>query len=81
MALDAFAGCGGNAVALARTCRQVVAVDIDALNVQAVQHNAGVYGVNRRVHALCGDFFKVAPRLQVSLVLTGPSSLRCRLRE
>ena len=65
VALDAFAGCGGNTLALAQTCRQVLAVDIDEQNARAVLHNAGVYGVAGRVHAICGDFFAIVQHLQV----------------
>ena len=65
VAVDAFAGCGGNTVALAATCHHVVAVDCDEQNAGVVWHNAGVYGVADRVQVICGDFFAVAPHLQV----------------
>ena len=82
VALDAFAGCGGNTVALAQTCRHVVAVDIDEQNARTVQHNAGVYGLGHVVQVICGDFFSVAPRLQVGV--NGPlgcMAMTCFVRE
>ena len=67
VALDAFAGCGGNTVALAQTCRWVIAVDIDEQNTRTVQHNAAVYSLGHIVQVICGDFFSVALRLEVGV--------------
>ena len=65
IAVDAFAGWGGNTVALASTCQHVIAVDCSEQNAGVVWHNAGVYGVSERVHVVCSDFFAVAPHLHV----------------
>ena len=68
VAVDGFAGCGGNIVALARAgCSHVVAVDICQPRLDLTRHNAAVYGVEDRVHTICNDFFIVAPTLDVRL--------------
>jgi tRNA/tmRNA/rRNA uracil-C5-methylase (TrmA/RlmC/RlmD family) len=65
VAVDGFAGVGGNAIQLAFTCGHVVAVEIDPDRADLIRHNAGVYGVADSVQVLCDDFFAVAPTLQV----------------
>lgn len=62
-----MAGCGGNVVAFARhqRCQQVVAVDVNEDRLAACTHNAAIYGVADKVKTVCGDFFDIAPSLQV----------------
>jgi trimethylguanosine synthase len=43
--LDAFCGCGGNAIALARKNVRVIAVDNDLTRLRMAANNASVYGV------------------------------------
>ena len=65
--MDAFAGCGGNTVAMAGVCDHVIAVDNNEQNAGVVWHNAHAYGVADHVTVVCGDFFAVAPNLQVCI--------------
>eukprot|EP01090_Pellita_catalonica_P022002 TRINITY_DN8397_c0_g1_i1.p1 TRINITY_DN8397_c0_g1~~TRINITY_DN8397_c0_g1_i1.p1 ORF type:complete len:240 (-),score=33.54 TRINITY_DN8397_c0_g1_i1:84-803(-) len=41
--LDAFCGCGGNAIQFSFTSSQVIAGDIDPVKVSMAQHNARIY--------------------------------------
>ena len=43
--VDAFAGCGGNAIQFALTSHFVIAIDIDPVKIDAARHNACIYGV------------------------------------
>jgi trimethylguanosine synthase len=52
---DAFSGCGGNALALAKHCDYVVSCDIDPVKVACAKHNAKVYGVCHKIEFLVGD--------------------------
>ena len=44
---------------------QVLAVEWSEERTRLVSHNAGVYGVGHKLLPVCGDFFAVAPLLQV----------------
>jgi len=52
---DAFSGCGGNAIALAKHCDFVVSCDIDPIKVACAKHNAEVYGISHKVDFFVGD--------------------------
>ena len=52
---DAFSGCGGNALALAKHCDFVASCDIDAVKVACARHNAEVYGVSHKIDFFVGD--------------------------
>lgn len=77
--LDAFVGCGGNAVHLARVCRSVCCIDIDAAKLSALQNNARVYGVADSIHVHQGDFFHVADQL-VRDMSWEPAALQAKIR-
>jgi trimethylguanosine synthase len=53
--LDAFAGCGGNAIQFAYTCERVIAVEIDPSRLAMARNNAEVYGVADRIEFILGD--------------------------
>jgi trimethylguanosine synthase len=53
--LDAFCGCGGNAIAFARSGLFVLSIDIDPAKVRCARHNAQVYGVEDRIEFIVGD--------------------------
>jgi trimethylguanosine synthase len=53
--LDAFAGCGGNAIQFAFTCERVIAVEIDPGRLAIARNNAEVYGVADRIEFILGD--------------------------
>mmetsp|Transcript_7108 Transcript_7108/g.20055 ORF Transcript_7108/g.20055 Transcript_7108/m.20055 type:complete len:555 (-) Transcript_7108:55-1719(-) len=64
VAVDAFAGAGGNAIALGGTCKHVIAIDSCAERVELAKRNATVYNVSGVVDFICGDFFRLAPHLR-----------------
>lgn len=55
--LDLFCGCGGDAIAAARSdgIHHVIAVERDPIRLAAAAHNAVVYGVGSRLTFLLGD--------------------------
>ena len=69
MLIDGFCGVGGNAVHFARSCRKVLAIDIDPEKIRMARHNAAIYGVLDRIEFVVGDFMQLAPSLKVLLLL------------
>ncbi|KAI0741312.1 S-adenosyl-L-methionine-dependent methyltransferase [Daedaleopsis nitida] len=61
--LDAFCGVGGNAIAFAKTCERVIALDISPLRLALARHNAALYGVQDRIEFILCDFFSFARTL------------------
>ena len=61
--LDGFCGAGGNAIALARICRRVIAVDVDASKLALARHNASLCGVLSKIRFVQGEFTQVASQL------------------
>ncbi|XP_054728542.1 trimethylguanosine synthase [Anastrepha obliqua] len=57
--IDAFCGCGGNAIQFARTCKRVVAIDIDPIKISMAKHNATIYGVADKIDFIVGDFLQI----------------------
>ena len=59
--VDAFGGCGGSAIALARTGRwdHVYGIERDAATLLCAQHNAHVYGVQELITWVHGDCFEI----------------------
>ncbi|KAK4318478.1 hypothetical protein Pmani_010520 [Petrolisthes manimaculis] len=70
--VDAFCGAGGNAIQLARTCSQVIAIDIDPMKIALARHNAEIYKVSHKIQFLIGDFFQLAPSLKADTLLLSP---------
>ncbi|BFF89283.1 trimethylguanosine synthase [Drosophila madeirensis] len=72
--LDAFCGCGGNAIQFALTCARVVAVDIDAEKLAMAKHNARIYGVADKIEFIHADFlqFAVSTNLRPDVVFFSP---------
>ncbi|KAG2220654.1 hypothetical protein INT45_008197 [Circinella minor] len=70
--IDAFTGCGGNAIQFALTCERVIAIDIDPVKLHCARHNAKVYGVEDRIEFIQGDFFKLAPTLKADVIFLSP---------
>ncbi|KAH9893156.1 S-adenosyl-L-methionine-dependent methyltransferase [Cubamyces lactineus] len=62
--LDAFCGVGGNAIAFARTCERVIALDISPVRLALARHNAAIYGVQDRIEFILADFLSFARALQ-----------------
>ncbi|KAH9926931.1 RNA cap guanine-N2 methyltransferase-domain-containing protein [Fomitopsis serialis] len=61
--LDAFCGVGGNAIAFAKTCERVIALDISPVRLALARHNAEIYGVADRIEFILADFFSFARTL------------------
>ncbi|XP_049861120.1 trimethylguanosine synthase-like isoform X1 [Schistocerca gregaria] len=71
--VDAFCGCGGNAIQFAFFCERVIAIDIDPEKVAIAKHNAGIYGVADRIEFLVGDYLNLAPSLRdIDVVFLSP---------
>ena len=64
--VDAMCGAGGNAIAFAKVCDSVIAVDIDRGKVEMARHNAKIYGVEDRIQFVVADFFEIAASLRAS---------------
>lgn len=62
--IDAFAGVGGNAIALARSGRweRVFAIEKDLKTLECAKHNAEIYGVANKIFWLNGDCFEAISR-------------------
>ncbi|KAI9472002.1 MAG: S-adenosyl-L-methionine-dependent methyltransferase [Benjaminiella poitrasii] len=70
--VDAFCGCGGNAIQFAFTCERVIAIDLDPVKLHCARENAKIYGVADRIEFIQGDFFDLAPRLKADVVFLSP---------
>ncbi|KAM8701938.1 hypothetical protein ACLKA7_007975 [Drosophila subpalustris] len=72
--VDAFCGCGGNAIQFANTCGRVIAIDIDANKLAMAKHNAAIYGVAHKIEFIHADFMQFAnsTRLRPNVVFLSP---------
>ncbi|XP_034475592.1 uncharacterized protein LOC117782673 [Drosophila innubila] len=72
--VDAFCGCGGNAIQFANTCERVIAIDIDANKLAMAKHNATIYGVAHKIEFIHADFMQFAnsTRLRPNVVFLSP---------
>ena len=60
--IDAFCGCGGNAIAFARRGASVVAIERDRVRLALARRNARALGVEARIDFLCGDAHELLGR-------------------
>jgi len=74
--LDAFCGVGGNAIAFARTCERVIALDTSPTRLALARHNAALHGVAARIEFVLGDFRTFAARMLQATTCTAPSTAR-----
>ncbi|KAI0078728.1 S-adenosyl-L-methionine-dependent methyltransferase [Panus rudis PR-1116 ss-1] len=58
--LDAFCGVGGNAIAFAKTCERVIALDTSPVRLALARHNAVIYGVEDRIEFILADYISFA---------------------
>ncbi|KIJ38475.1 hypothetical protein M422DRAFT_50002 [Sphaerobolus stellatus SS14] len=58
--LDAFCGVGGNAIAFAKTCERVIAIDTSETRLRLARHNAAIYGVEDRIEFILADYTSFA---------------------
>ncbi|KIM39551.1 hypothetical protein M413DRAFT_447032 [Hebeloma cylindrosporum] len=54
--VDAFCGVGGNAIAFAKTCQRVIALDTSPTRLALARHNAQIYGVADRIEFILADY-------------------------
>ncbi|KAF9458898.1 RNA cap guanine-N2 methyltransferase-domain-containing protein [Collybia nuda] len=69
--LDAFCGVGGNAIAFAKTCQRVIALDTSPTRLSLARHNAQIYGVADRIEFVLSDYISFA-KSYLSLPSSGP---------
>ncbi|KAF9485512.1 S-adenosyl-L-methionine-dependent methyltransferase [Pholiota conissans] len=65
--LDAFCGVGGNAIAFAKTCQRVIALDVSPTRLALARHNAQIYGVADRIEFILADYISFAKSYQSRL--------------
>ena len=71
--VDAFAGCGANAIQLAFTCHHVIAIDLNRASLECARRNAAIYGVADRIEFLHGDALQLIPKLRgVDVIFLSP---------
>jgi trimethylguanosine synthase len=70
--VDALCGAGGMAIALARSGKQVTAIELNPARLQMARHNAGVFGVEERITFIHGDAREVLPTLKADAVFLAP---------
>ncbi|KAF8346512.1 Tgs1 protein [Amanita rubescens] len=58
--IDAFCGVGGNAIAFAKTCQRVIAIDNNPTRLALARHNAQIYGVADQIEFILADFISFA---------------------
>ncbi|KAJ7493395.1 Tgs1 protein [Mycena galericulata] len=72
--LDAFCGVGGNAIAFAKTCERVIALDISPTRLALARHNAQIYGVADRIEFILTDYISFA-NSYLSIRTTAPRKI------
>jgi trimethylguanosine synthase len=70
--IDAFCGVGGNAIQFAKTCKRVIAIDIDPIRLDCARHNAAIYGVDDKIEFILGDFTVLKDTLKADAVFLSP---------
>lgn len=71
-ALDAFAGIGGSAIALARTGKRVLSLDLNPTRLRMARNNARVYEVESRILFARADTRQLLGRVEVDAVYLDP---------
>lgn len=59
-------GAGGNAIQFALTCQKVIAIDIDPKKIEMAKNNAKIYGVEKKIEFIVGDFLNIAHTIKVT---------------
>ncbi|KAJ8519169.1 hypothetical protein ON010_g18105 [Phytophthora cinnamomi] len=70
--VDPFSGCGGNVIQLAKTCKHVVAIDIDPEKIRMAKHNAAIYGVADKIEWIVGNSIDILPKVKADAVFLSP---------
>ncbi|XP_060845717.1 trimethylguanosine synthase-like [Rhopalosiphum padi] len=70
--VDPFCGAGGNIIQLAKTCKKVIAIDIDPEKIKLARHNAEICGVADNIEFIVGDFFIIYPTIKADVLFMSP---------
>jgi len=70
--IDGFAGIGGNAIAFARLCEKVYAIENDRNRMMMAKHNAKIYGVDKKIVFIYGDFFREIKKIDAEGIFLDP---------
>ncbi|KAE8965342.1 hypothetical protein PR002_g28702 [Phytophthora rubi] len=70
--VDPFSGCGGNVIQLAKTCKHVIAIDIDPEKIRMAKHNAAIYGVADKIEWIVGNSIDILPNIKADAVFLSP---------
>ncbi|XP_060836448.1 trimethylguanosine synthase-like [Rhopalosiphum padi] len=70
--VDPFCGAGGNVIQLAKTCKKVIAIDIDPEKIKLARHNAKICGVEDKIHFMVGDFFSIYHTIKADVLFMSP---------
>eukprot|EP00756_Hemistasia_phaeocysticola_P023884 Hpha_TRINITY_DN15917_c0_g1::TRINITY_DN15917_c0_g1_i1::g.74816::m.74816/K14292/TGS1; trimethylguanosine synthase len=70
--IDAFAGAGGNTIQFAKVAKRVIAIDHDPQKLMINRRNAEVYGVEKKIDYVLGDYTKLLPSLEADIVFLSP---------
>ncbi|XP_026815318.1 uncharacterized protein LOC113555164 [Rhopalosiphum maidis] len=70
--VDPFCGAGGNVIQLAKTCKKVIAIDIDPEKIKLARHNAKICGVEDKIQFMVGDFFSIYRTIKADVLFMSP---------
>ncbi|CAG8537191.1 2850_t:CDS:2 [Funneliformis caledonium] len=70
--IDAMCGVGGNTIQFAKTCKKVIAIDIDEKKLHYAKNNASIYGVEDNIEFILGDVYDLIPKLKADVVFLSP---------
>ncbi|KAJ8605906.1 hypothetical protein CTAYLR_004200 [Chrysophaeum taylorii] len=70
LVVDAFCGCGGNAIQFALAGARVLGIDKDPTKLGAAKHNARIYGAD--VDLVLGDALALLPNIRSDVVFLSP---------
>ncbi|KAI8819926.1 RNA cap guanine-N2 methyltransferase-domain-containing protein [Fimicolochytrium jonesii] len=70
--IDGFCGAGGNAIQFAKTCKKVIAIDIDPTKLRCARNNARIYGVEDKIEFVLGDVLEVLKGRTADTIFLSP---------
>lgn len=70
--LDAFCGIGGFTIALARSGKRVISVDIDRARLEMARHNARLYEVEEKIEFVHGDAINLISKHEYDVAIFDP---------
>jgi trimethylguanosine synthase len=70
--VDAFCGIGATAIAFAKVCDRVYAIDNNQNRLNMTAHNAKIYGVDRKIKFICDDVISLMQTIQADAIFLDP---------